>query len=67
MGAFVGEAGTVIGVTVFDGAEAAPDPAGLVATTVNEYAVPLVSPVTVTLVVAPSTLIVAPPGETVTV
>jgi hypothetical protein len=38
------------GVTVFDAAEAGPVPIALVAVTVNVYAVPLVSPVTVVLV-----------------
>jgi hypothetical protein len=35
------------GVTTFDGAEAGPEPAELLASTVKVYAVPLVSPVTV--------------------
>jgi hypothetical protein len=43
----VGVPGTWAGVTVFDAAEAEPVPALLVALTVNVYAVPFVSPVTV--------------------
>ena len=39
-----------IGVTALDGADAGPVPIALVALTVNVYAVPLVSPVTVALV-----------------
>ena len=38
------------GMTAFDSAEAGPVPTALVADTLNVYAVPLVSPVTVTLV-----------------
>ena len=43
----VGAAGTAPGVTALDGAEAVPVPRELVAVTLNVYAVPLVSPVTV--------------------
>ena len=45
----VGAAGTApaLGVTALDGAEAVPVPRELVAVTLNVYAVPLVSPVTV--------------------
>jgi len=39
-----------VGVTVFDAAEAGPVPTALVADTLNVYAVPLVSPVTVAVV-----------------
>ena len=41
---------TAAGVTAFDAAEAGPVPTALVAVTVNVYAVPLVSPLTVALV-----------------
>jgi hypothetical protein len=43
----VGAPGTPWGVTLFEGAEAAPVPTELVALTVNVYDVPLVRPVTV--------------------
>jgi len=46
----VGAPGTVLGVTVALAVDATEDPAALVAVTVNLYAVPLVRPVTVTLV-----------------
>ena len=45
----IGAPGTVagaLGVTLFDAADAAPVPIALVALTINVYAVPLVSPVT---------------------
>ena len=42
----VGAPGTVAGVTLLDAAEGAPLPFALVAVTVNVYAVPLASPVT---------------------
>jgi hypothetical protein len=42
-------------------------PASLLAVTVNVYAVPLVSPVTVAEVSAPVAVAVRPPGEAVTV
>ena len=48
----VGAPGTVAGVAAAEAAEAGPAPAALVAVTVNVYAVPLVRPVTVQLVVA---------------
>jgi hypothetical protein len=63
----VGAPGTVMGVTEFDVAEAGPVPTALVAVAVNVYAVPLVSPVTVVVVVLPLTLAVRPPGDDVTV
>ena len=44
---FKGAPGTVKGVTVPDGEDGEPVPAALVAVTVNEYEVPLSSPVTV--------------------
>jgi hypothetical protein len=43
----VGAPGTVAGVTLFDAADAGPAPTALVAFTVNVYAVPFASPVTV--------------------
>jgi hypothetical protein len=51
----VGAPGTVVvtgavGVTAFEGADAGPVPIAFVAVTLNVYAVPLVSPVTVVLV-----------------
>ena len=54
-----------VGVTLFDAAEAEPVPAELVAVTVNEYATPLVRPVTVRGLERP--VPVAPPGFAVTV
>jgi hypothetical protein len=53
------------GVTLFDGADGAPAPAALLATTVNVYAVPLVKPVKIALV--PVTVALAPAGLEVTV
>ena len=47
----VGAPGTVLGVTLFDAADCALEPTALVATTLNVYAVPFVSPV-MTCVVA---------------
>ena len=41
------------GVTEFEGADGREEPAGLVAVTVNVYAVPLVNPVTVEVVLRP--------------
>ena len=41
-----GAAGTVAGVTDGDPCEGEPEPAALLATTLNEYALPLVRPVT---------------------
>jgi hypothetical protein len=49
----VGASGTVDGVTEFEGALAGPDPFIFEATTVNVYAVPLVSPVTTIGLAAP--------------
>ena len=57
--------GTVAGTTALDGSEAAPAPIALVATTVNVYEVPLVSPRTVQ-VKAPDVEHVRLPGELVT-
>ena len=54
-----------LGVAEFDAADAEPVPAELVAVTVNVYATPLVSPVTVTGLLAP--VPVSPPGFDVTV
>jgi len=42
----IGASGTVRGVTLFEGADAAPVPATFVAATVKVYAVPFASPVT---------------------
>lgn len=53
------------GVTALDADEAVEDPAALVATTVNVYAVPLVRPLTVHDVVDVEHI--APPGDDVTV
>src|SRR5829696_8454893 len=55
------------GVTSFDGPDGAPVPTALVATTVNVYAEPLVSPLTVADRVVPLMLTTAPPGAAVTV
>jgi hypothetical protein len=60
----VGASGTRAGVTDDDGAEAGPGPIAFVAVTVNVYAKPFVSPVTVHEVVA--LVQVAPPGLAVT-
>jgi hypothetical protein len=49
----LGEPGTPVGVTGDDAAESAPAPTALIAATVNVYAVPFVSPVTVKLVAEP--------------
>ena len=57
----VGAPGKVEGVAGGDGAEAGPVPSALVAVTVNVYAVPLVSPVTVHEV-APPVVQLLPPG-----
>jgi len=62
----VGAPGTVVGVTAALATDAAEAPAALVAATVKEYAVPLVSPATVATV-APDVVAVAPPGDAVTV
>jgi hypothetical protein len=64
----VGAPGSVAGVTLFEGAEAGPEPFTLAAVTVKVYAVPFVRPVTVAVVVVPlGVLAVAPPGDDVTV
>ena len=64
----VGAPGTVAGVTAADGADAGPVPTTLAAVTVKVYAVPLVSPVTVAVVVVPFGVVaVKLPGEEVTV
>jgi hypothetical protein len=55
------------GITEFDGADAGLVPLGFVAVTVNVYAVPLFSPLTVAAVVEPLTVAVCPPGLAVTV
>ena len=54
------------GVTGADATDGAEVPCALVAVTVNVYAVPLLRPVTVT-VVAPLVVAVLPPGLAVTV
>jgi hypothetical protein len=58
----VGAPGTVAGVTLVDGRDGALDPAAFVATTVNVYAVPLVNPVTVCVVVVLPALVSTPPA-----
>jgi hypothetical protein len=58
----VGAPGTVAGVTLFDGADGALGPIALVATTVKVYAVPLVRPVMVCVVLVLSALLSTPPG-----
>ena len=60
-----GAVGTVMGVTWLE-VPAGPSPAPLVATTVKEYAVPLVRPLTVQ-VSAPDVVQVKEPGDEVTV
>ena len=64
---FAGADGTVTATIEFDGAEAVPGPLELVATTVNVYVVPPVSPDTTALKVVPFTVVVSPPGDDVTV
>jgi hypothetical protein len=54
-----------MGITLFEATDAAPVPMVLVAVTVNVYAVPLVSPLTVTGLAVPA--LVIPPGFDVTV
>jgi hypothetical protein len=49
----VGAPGNAAGVTLFDAVEAGPVPTLLVAATVQVYAVPFVSPVTVSGLAAP--------------
>ena len=61
----VGAPGNPAGVTEFEATDAAPGPVALAAVTVNVYAVPLVSPVTVNGLAAP--VAVKPPGDDVTV
>src|SRR5918912_1152678 len=69
----VGAPGTVAGVTLLEASEAGPVPTAFVAVTVNVYAVPFVSPVTVAVVgtsVLPTgglTVAEPPAGEEVTV
>jgi hypothetical protein len=62
---FVGASGTVAGITVLEKLDGGPVPIPLVAFTVNEYAVPLVRPVTVIGPAVPG--VVFPPGNVVTV
>ena len=62
----VGAPGVVAGVTLFDAADAGPVPTALVAFTVNVYAVPFDSPENTVEVTFP-TVLVAPPGDAVTV
>jgi hypothetical protein len=64
---FVGAPGTPVGVTEEEALDAVLVPRAFVAVTVNVYAVPFVSPVTVALVVEPLTVAVSPPGDDVTV
>ena len=61
----VGAPGTIAGVTLFDAADAEPVPMPFVAVTLNVYAVPFVSPLTVIGLVEP--VPVRPPGLEVTV
>jgi hypothetical protein len=64
----VGAPGTVAGVTLFDAADGALEPAALVATTVNVYAVPFVRPVIACVVnVLPALLSTPPAGFEITV
>ena len=64
----VGAPGTVMGVTLFEGAEGALEPAAFVATTVKVYAVPLVRPVTMCeVLVLPALLSTPPAGLEITV
>jgi hypothetical protein len=63
----VGAPGVVVGVTAVDPIDAAPAPALFVAVTVNVYAVPLVSPVTVMGEVLPVAVTVEPPPTGVAV
>jgi hypothetical protein len=60
----VGGPGTAPGVTLLEGAEAGPIPMALAAATVNVYAVPLVSPLT--MMGEAGAVAVMPPGEDVT-
>jgi hypothetical protein len=64
----VGGPGSAEGVTLFEGADAAPEPAAFVATTVNVYGVPLTSPVMACVVdVLPALLSTPPAGFETTV
>ena len=63
----VGTLGVVAGVAAAEGAEADPVPAALMAVTVKVYAVPLVSPVTVQVVVVPFGVVQTWPALEVTV
>jgi hypothetical protein len=58
----VGALGTVLGVTLFEGAEAAPLPIAFAAVTVKVYAVPLVKPPTVAVLAPPATVMLPPAG-----
>jgi hypothetical protein len=62
----VGAPGPGPGVTELEGSDAGPAPAEFVAVTVNVYAVPFASPVTVQPI-EPPVVQVAPSGELVTV
>jgi hypothetical protein len=61
----IGASGALMGITLFEATDAAPVPMALVAVTVNVYAVPLVSPLTVTGLDIPEP--VSSPGFDVTV
>jgi hypothetical protein len=64
----VGAPGTVLGVTLLDGADASLEPAMFVATTVNVYATPFESPViTCDVDVLPALVSTPPAGLEVTV
>jgi hypothetical protein len=56
-----------VGVTLFDGNDAGPDPTALAAVTVNVYAVPFVRPETRILVALAAAFAVMPPGDDVAV
>jgi len=62
-----GRPGLPAGVTTPEAALATESPTALLATTVNEYDVPLLNPLTVADDAPPPTLTDAPPGEAVTV
>ena len=63
----VGGSGGPVGVTAAEGADAALVPTALAALTVKVYGVPLESPDTTALKLAPPTAAVVPPGLAVTV
>jgi hypothetical protein len=63
----VGAPGIVAGVTLFEAADAGPVPTPFVAVTVNAYAVPLASPVTVMVVQGAAHVAVNEPGDDVAV